>query len=223
MKTNVLAAVFAVVLGGCGSKGGGGDEVIAKVGELEKSMCACADEACAKKVREEHAAYVKGGAMKKPTDKQMSTVMDTERKIDACEAKFVLSETGTMSLDQLKKGLASAKQKVAAGQYAQAGFDCSPSSADSFRKDYGAFAESKPDIKAFLDEYGAYCKEGMHIEAATTLATKAEASRTATPTGSIPECGSPDVTLAEVKLKDVAGGPEKLAPLKARYDKACGH
>jgi hypothetical protein len=217
-----LLAVLAISLGGC-SKGGGGDEVLAKLAGFEKSMCACADEGCAKTVRAELEAYEKGGAMKKPSDEQMKTVMDTSHKIDACEAKFVLSEAGTMSLDQLKKGLASAKQKVAAGQYAQAGFDCSPTSADSFRKDYGAFADSKPDIKAFLDEYSAYCKEGMHIEAATTLATKAEASRTATPTGSIPECGSPDVTLAEVKLKDVPGGPEKLAPLKARYDKACGH
>jgi hypothetical protein len=220
MNRMSLAVVVAMVVGGC-SKGGGGDEVLAKVAGFEKAMCACADEACAKKVHDEHEAYVKGGAMKKPSDEQMKTVMGTEHKIDACEAKFVLSDVGAMSLDQLKKGLASAKQKVAAGKYVEAGFDCSDTS--SFRKDHGAIAETKPEIKAFLAEYEPYCKEGMHLEAATALVTKAEASRAATPTGSIPECGSPDLTLAEVKLKDVPSAAEKLGPLKDRYAKACGH
>jgi hypothetical protein len=221
MTRLALLAVLVIASGGC-SKGGGGDEVLAKLAGFEKSMCACADEACAKTVRAELGAYEKGGAMKQPSDEQMKTVMATEHKIDACEAKFVLSEAGTMALDQLRKGLASAKQKVAAGQYAQAGFDCSTMSADSFRRDHGAIAESKPEIKAFLDEYGPYCKEGMHLAAATALVTRAETSRAATPTGVIPECSSPDLILAEVKLKGVPGAAEKLAPLKARYATACG-
>lgn len=215
-----LAAVFAIVLGGCGK--GGGDEVLGKLAGFETAMCACTDEACAKKVREEHAAYLKGGAMKKPTDEQMKKVMDHEHKIDACEAKFVLGDTGAKALDALKSGLASAKQKVAAGKYTDATWDCSDSSVQSFRKNHGAIAESKPEVRTFLDEYAAYCKDGIHLEAATALVTKAEASRAATPTGTLLECSSPDMVLAEVKLKDVAGGPAKLAPLKERYAKACG-
>ena len=78
--SSLAGVVLVLVLGGCGSKGGGGEEVIAKLAALEKAMCGCADEACAKKVRAEHAAYTKGGAMKKPTDEQMNTVMDTETR-----------------------------------------------------------------------------------------------------------------------------------------------
>ena len=214
--------VIAVVFAGCGSKEDEGKAVLAKLADLEKSMCACTDEACAKKLREEHDAYLKGGTMKKPTNEQMKTVMDTEHKIDACEAKFVLSESGAKQLESLKTSLASAKQKVAAGKYTDAGFDCSDFSVDMFRKNHGAIAESKPDIKAFLDEYTAYCKEGLHLEAATAAVAKVEAARTATPTGSLPECISADMTLAELKLKDAPGGAEKLAPLKERFAKACG-
>lgn len=199
-----------------------GKEVIAKLADLEKAMCACADEACAAKVRAEHKAYLDGGAMKKPTDKQMNEVMDIEHRIDACEGKFVLSESGTMALDNMKKDVASAKEKVAAGKYVETSMSCSKSSLEMFQKSHGAIAASKPDIKAFLDEYKAYCVDGgLHLEAVTAVVTKAEAARAATPTGSIPECSSADMTLAEVKLKDVPGGPEKLAPLKERYAKAC--
>lgn len=199
-----------------------GKEVLAKLADFEKAMCACPDEACAKKVRAEHEAYTSGGAMKKPSDKQMSEVMDIERRIDTCEGKYVMSESATMALDNMKKDLASAKEKVAAGKYVETSMSCSPSALESFQKSYGAIAASKPEIKTFLDEYAAYCKDGgMHIEAVTAVVTKAEAARAATPTGSIPECSSADLTLAEVKLKDVPGGPEKLAPLKERYAKAC--
>lgn len=214
--------VLVVLLAGC-SKDSGGKEVLAKLAEFEKAMCACPDEACATKVRAEHKAYVDGGAMKKPTDEQMSKVMDTERAIDTCEAKFKLSEAGTMSLDNMKKELASAKELVAAGKYMETGMSCSPRSADQFQKDYGAIMASKPDIKTFVDEYRAYCGEGMHVEALTAVVTKAEAARAATPTGSIPECssGSGMFTLAGVKLKEVPGGPEKIAPLQERFKKAC--
>ena len=126
-----------------------------------------------------------------------------------------------MRLESMKTGLASARQNVAAGKYVAAGFDCSDSTLQSFLKDFGAIAETKPDIRAFLDDYAVYCKDGMHLEAATALVTKAEASRATTPTGTIPECGSPDLKLAEVNLKDSPGGTEKLAPLKERYAKAC--
>ena len=214
-----LLAVVALGLG-CGSKGGGSD-VVAKLAELEKAMCACADEACAKKVADEHDKYVDSGVMKKPSDEQMKTVMDTERRIEACQAKYLLSEAATKQLDALKNDLAAAKKKVAAGTYTEAGFSCSESSLASFRKSYGAIADTKPEIKTFLDEYAAYCKEGMHLEAVTAVVTKAEAARAKTPEGSIPECSSPDITLAKVKLKDVAGATEKLAPLEERYAKAC--
>jgi hypothetical protein len=214
--------LFAIFLGGCGSKDADGKAVLAKLADFEKRMCACTDEACAKKVRAEETEYLKGGTMKKPTDEQMKTVMDTEHKIDACEAKFVLSDSGAKQLESMKTGLAAAKQKVAAGKYTEASADCSEFSIDMFRKNHGAIAESKPDIKAFLDEYTAYCKEGMHVEAATAAVTKVETARAATPTGTLADCVSADIVLAEVKLKDVAGGAEKLAPLKARFAKACG-
>ena len=220
--TKLAFAVFVIMIAGCGSKDADGKAVLDKLADFEKRMCACTDEACAKKVRAEHAEYLKGGTMKKPTDKQMSTVMDTEHKIDACEAKFVLSESGAKQLESLKTSLATAKEKLAAGKYVDAGMDCSDFSVNLFRKNHGAIAESKPDIKAFLDEYTAYCKEGIHLEAATAAVTKVEAARTATPTGTLPECVSADMTMAEIKLKDVPGGAEKLAPLKERYTKACG-
>ena len=211
--------VLLLVLASCKDEG---KDVIAKLAGFEKAMCACTDEACATKVRAEHKAYLDGGAMKKPTDKQMSEVMDIEHRIDECDAKYVMSEPAKMSLDAMKKDLASAKEKVAAGKYVEAGFGCSPSSLESFQKSYGAIAASKPEVKTFLDEYTVYCKDGgMHIEAVTAVVTKAEAARATTPTGSIPECSSADMTLAEVKLKDVPGGPDKLAPLKERYAKAC--
>ena len=214
----IKTLVLVMVLAGC-SKDSGGKEVLAKLADLQKAMCACPDEACAAKVRAEHKAYLDSGAMKKPTDKQMSTVMDTERAIDACEAKFVLSEAGNMSLANMKKELASAKELVASGKYMETGMSCSPMSADQFQKDYGAIMATKPDIKAFVDEYRAYCGEGMHIEAVTAVVTKAEAARAATPTGSIPECsaGTGVLTLAKVKMKD----SPKLAPLEERYAKAC--
>ena len=222
MTRILLVAAVALAFGAC-KKEDGGAAVLAKLTDFEKQMCACTDEACAKKVRADHDAYLdKDGAMKKPSDKQMSQVMDTEHKIEACEGKFVLSEAGTKALEALKTGLATAKQKVADGKYAEAGFDCSEMSAQSFRKSYGAYADSKPEIKAFLDEYTAYCREGMHLEAAATLAAKAEASRASTPQGTIPEASKPDMTLAEVKLKDVPGAAEKLKPIKERYDFACG-
>ena len=212
--------LLVLVLAGCKDEG---KEVIAKLADLEKAMCACADEACATKVRAEHKAYLEGGTMKKPSDKQMSEVMDIEHRIDACEQKFVLNESGTLQLKQMKKELAEAKEKVGAGKYVEAGFGCSKSSLESFKKDHGGIAASKPEIKTFLDEYAAYCADGgMHIEAVNAVVTKAEAARAATPTGSIPECSSlADMTLAEVKLKEVPGGPEKLAPLKERLAKAC--
>ena len=217
-----LVAGLIVALGACKKEDGGG-VVLAKLADFEKQMCACADEGCAKQVRGELDAYLqKDGAMKKPSDKQMSQVMATEDKIEACEGKYVLSAAGTRALEALKTGLASAKQKVAEGKYAEAGFDCNEMSAQSFRKDHGAYADSKPDTKAFLDEYTAYCREGMHLEAAAALAAKAEASRSATPQGAIPEASKPDIALAEVKLKDVPGGPEKLKPIKERYELACG-
>ena len=220
MKTISIGLVLAFVLAGCGKKTDGGAEVLAKLEGFEKSVCACADEACAKKLHDEHEAYLKGGAIKKPTDKQMETVMDIEHKIEACEKKFILSELGAKMLDEMKTELVEAKKKVAEGKYSEASFGCGMS-IDHFKKEYGAIAESKPDIKTFLDEFTGYCKEGMHIEAVTAAATKAETARTATPTGSIPECSAVDVTLAEVKMKDVPGGPEKIAPLKARFDAAC--
>jgi hypothetical protein len=221
MTRILLVAAVVVALGAC-KKEDGGEAVLAKLADFEKQMCACTDEACAKKVRADLDAYEKGGAMKKPSDKQMSKVLDTEHKIETCEGKYVLSETGAKSLELMKAGLATAKQKVAEGKYADAGFDCSVNSAESFRREYGAYADSKPDIKAFLDEYIAYCREGMHLEAATALAAKAEASRKTTPKGSIPEASKPDISLAEVKLKEVPGAAEKLKPIKERYEIACG-
>jgi hypothetical protein len=217
MKT--LTLLIVVVLAGCKDEG---KEVLDKLGEYEKAMCACPDEACAKKVRAEHDKYLDRDTKRKPTDKQMSTVMDIEERIDTCEGKFVLNESGTMQLDALKKELADAKEKVTTGKYVEAGFACSKSSLEMFQKNHGAIAASKPEIKTLIDEYTAYCVAGgMHIEAVTAVVTKAEAARATTPTGSIPECSSADMTLAEVKLKDVPGGPEKLAPLKERYAKAC--
>ena len=210
--------LLVLVLAGCKDEG---KEVIAKLADLEKAMCACPDEACAKKVRAEHKAYLDGGAMKKPTDKQMSTVMDTEERIDNCEAKFVLSETGTMSLENMKKELASTKEKVAAGKYVETSMSCSQLSVDQFQKNHGAIAATKPEIKAFLDEYSAYCKEGMHLEAVTALVTKAEAPRADTVEAHVQACQTSVMTFAEINLKDVPGGPEKLAPLKERFAKAC--
>ncbi len=213
-----LWAVVVLVLAACGSKDGG-SEVLAKLADFEKQLCACTDEACAKKVAAEHETYTKGGAMKKPSDEQMKTVMATERRIDACEAKFVLSESGTKELEALKTGMAGAKEKLAAGKYSEAMFGCSDSSLKSFERDHGAIASTKPEIKAVLDEYRTYCGEGIHLEAATTAVTKAETARAATPKGYISECMSPDMTLAEMKLKTT--GADKLAPLKDRFSKAC--
>jgi hypothetical protein len=215
MKTLTLV----ILLAACSKDEG--KEVIAKLADFEKAMCACPDEACAKKVSAEHKAYLDGGAMKKPTDKQMNTVMDTEERIDQCEAKFVLSETGTMMLEGMKKELASAKEKVAAGKYVETSMSCSQLSVDQFQKNYGAIATTKPEIKAFLDEYSAYCKDGMHLEAVTALVTKAEAARADTVEAHLQACQTSVMTFAEIKLKDVPGGPEKLAPLKERFAKAC--
>lgn len=202
-------SVVAVLAFGCGK--GGGDEgkaVVDKVEALKQSMCACKDEACATKVQGEMDAFMNSGAIKKPTDKQMSAVMDSERGFRECAKSQLLDESGKLQLKQLEDGLKAARA-TAATEYSSALFKCSPGDIASFKKEYAGVAAGAK--AAFVKEYEEYCTLGLHLEAAEAAVKAAEATK---------DCGSPNITLADVKLKDSPDGAAKLAPLKQRWTAA---
>jgi hypothetical protein len=214
VKTTTFGSILLLslsTLAGCSKSNNeaAGAEVVAKVEQLHQAMCACKDADCAKKLQDEMDGLGKSGAMKKPTDKQMSAVMESDRGFRDCAKKLVLDEPGQLQLKQLKDGLAKAHEK-AAKEYSGATLACSPSDIASFKKTYSGVAEGAE--AAFVKEYEEYCTTGLHLEAAEAAVKAAEESK---------DCGSPNITLAEIKLKDAPGGTEKLAPLKERWAKAC--
>ncbi|CAN5700297.1 hypothetical protein BH11MYX2_BH11MYX2_20810 [soil metagenome] len=214
MKNTLVAIVSLLSLtAGCkkGPDESAGKEVVAKIEALHQAMCACKDEACAKKLHAEMDDLDKSGAMKKPTDKQMSAVMESDRGFRDCEKSLVLDETGTLMLKQLTDGLKTAHEK-AAKEYSGATMTCSLSTLADFKKTYAGVAGGAQ--AAFVKAYEDYCTTGMHLEAAEAAVKNAEATK---------DCGSPNITLAEIKLKDVPGGLEKLAPLEARWTAAGCH
>jgi hypothetical protein len=208
MTKHVWLAVAALAVG-CG-KGAGDDgkAVVDKAEAMHQAMCACKDEACATKLQGEMDAFMDSGAIKKPTDQQMSAFMDSERGFRECAKKHVLDESGKLQLKQLEEGLKEARA-AAATEYSAALFKCSPEDAARFKKEYAGVAAGAK--AAFVKEYEEYCTVGLHLDAAEAAVKVAEASK---------DCGSPNLVLAEVKLKEVPGGLEKLAPLKQRWTAA---
>lgn len=59
LRAVTVAAVAMVVVGACKDKGGGtrASDAVAKMTSFKTAMCACTDEACAKRVSEEMAAW----------------------------------------------------------------------------------------------------------------------------------------------------------------------
>lgn len=143
----LMAALASLTVAGCGKKGGGGGDAVAKYEEWTKAMCACkaGDTACAKKVTDEQ---LKWG------EEQAKTV-DKNAKVDPKEAEAMAAKMKPI-MEEFAKCSAKAMTQAGAGTEPAAG-GAEPAAGGTDAKKLAAEAMAK--FEAWTKEMCA-CKAG---------------------------------------------------------------